>query len=143
MRKELHKKLSEGVLSVNKRVYPLIMPQDTRANSIVYRVVGTVDTSSISCPMPLATLYMVQIDVFAHTYAQSVAIMGEVLNVLRLEFIAYNVITYEDYVDHTLKYRQVITAEVTAKYDNSRAIYNVVNNGVDVVNNGNIVVNMK
>ena len=115
MRKEIHKILSDNVPEVGGRVYPLIMPQDTKHNCIVYRVIGTADAMSISCPDPLYTKHMVQLDLFAHTYAQSVELLDKVASVLRHKFHASNLMTYEDYANITVKYRQIINVELQLK----------------------------
>ncbi len=115
MRKEIFKSLSTGVSEVSGRVYPLIMPQDTKRNSIVYRVIGTVDTKSITCIFPVDTAYIVQIDVFAHTYDQSVQIASKVEEVLRNDFVVLDIMNYEDYMEATFKYRQIINVQLCKK----------------------------
>ena len=143
MRKELHKILSDNIVDVDKRVYPLIMPQDTKHACIVYRVLGTDDTTGITCTTPIDTDYGVQIDIFAPTYAESVAILGAVTKVLRDNFISANLMTYETYENITVKYRQVINVQLKVKPVYSSVVPTqpiIVNHGVPVFNHGNQII---
>jgi len=115
IRIELHKALVNGVPEVGGRVYPLLMPQDTKENSIVYRIIGTNDITGVTCVNPVDTRCMVQIDVFAKTYAQSVEIMQKVKDVLRASFITFGINSYEDYANITVKYRQIIDVMLSEK----------------------------
>ena len=115
MRKELYKALKDGIPEVQGRVYPLIMPQDTKKNSIVYRVIGTADTTGVTCNIPVNTRWAVQIDVFAHTYQESVDIAAKVADVLRANFLAFNIMAYDDYANITVKYRQIIDCQLELK----------------------------
>lgn len=115
MRKELHKVLSDNVKSVNKRVYPLIMPQDMKENSIVYTVMSTIDQVGVNCPTPYDTDYMVQLDLFAKTYAQSVDLLNKVKEVLRANFVVNDLTSFELYENITVKYRQVIDVRLSLR----------------------------
>ena len=140
IRKEIHKQLTTHIPELEGRVFPLLMPQDTKKTSVVYRIIGSQDTTGLSCTTPIDTISGVQLDIFAHTYEESVDMLNKVLAVLRSEFIASNVNTYEDYANITLKYRQIIDLGLKVK-----PIYavppvaphtNIVNHGVLVVNHG-------
>ena len=140
IRKEIHKQLTTHIPELEGRVFPLIMPHDTKKTSVVYRIIGSQDTTGLSCTTPIDTISGVQLDIFAHTYEESVDMLNKVLAVLRAEFIASNVNTYEDYVNITLKYRQIIDLGLKVK-----PVYavppvvphtNIVNHGVLVFNHG-------
>jgi len=144
IRKEIHKQLTAHIPELQGRVFPLVQPQDTKKTSVVYRVIGSMDTTGISCAIPVDTLSGIQIDVFAHTYEESVVMMQKVITVLRSQFITSNMNTYEDYANITLKYRQIIDVGLKVK-----PVYtappvapntNIVNHGVLIVNHGNQVV---
>ena len=115
MRKELYAALLAGVPEVQWRIYPLILPQDTKKNSIVYHVLGTMDTTGITCTTPINTRYAVQIDVLTTTYEESVVIMEKVKTVLRKSFLAFNITSFEDYANITVKYRQIIDLQLELK----------------------------
>ena len=140
MRKELHKALSDGVPSVGKRVYPLTMPQDTKHKCLVYRVIGSQETTGITCVDPINTRYGIQIDCLAPTYAESVELMEKVKSILRANFLTFNFISFEDYLNITLKYRQVIDVQLelrpvfTTPTPPAQPI--IVNHGVPVVDHG-------
>jgi len=147
MRKELHKALVDGVIVVKGRVYPLMMPQDTEKDSITYRVMGTADTTGISCPMPIKTRFGVQIDIFAKTYGDSVAILEKVKEVLRTNFYVYQLSSFEDYQNITLKYRQIIDVGLESKKvklstaPTTPLPPHIINHGVDIYNNGKLIIN--
>jgi len=140
IRKEIHKQLTTHIPELQGRVFPLIMPQDTKKTSVVYRIIGSADMTSISCVMPVDTLSGVQIDVFAHTYEESVVMMKKVIAVLRSQFVASNMNTYEDYANITLKYRQIIDVGLKVKQVYTAPPIapntNIVNHGVLTVNHG-------
>ena len=139
MRKELHKVLSDNIVDVDKRVYPLIQPQDTKHACIVYHIIGSDDTTGMSCPMPIDSRYGVQIDILAPTYAESVAILEATKKVLRTEFITASMMTYETYENITVKYRQVINVELKLKPVYTTVVPTqpiIVNHGVPVFNHG-------
>ncbi len=138
MRKELRKALADGVVEVGNRVYPLTLPQDTKHNCLVYRFIGGHETTGITCTEPINERFMVQIDCLAHTYEQSVDLMKEVKRVLRANFLCFNFYNYEDYLNITLKYRQIIDVQLELRPDFSKPAaisYHIVNNGIIIVNN--------
>jgi len=143
MRKELHKALSDGVLDVGGRVYPLTMPQDTKHNCLVYRVIGGYETTGITCTEPINTRLAVQIDCLAHSYGQSVDLMNEVKRVLRANFLCFHFMNFEDYLNITLKYRQIVDVQLELRPDFSKPIAKrgVVNNSINVYNTSKKVVN--
>ena len=140
MRKELHKILSAEIIEVGGRVYPLIQPQDTKHKCIVYHIIGTADTTGITCANPIDTAYGVQIDIFAPTYAESVDLLEHVSQVLRDNFITAQLMSYESYENITVKYRQAIVVDLKLKpvYTAPPLPINTitVNHGVPVVNHG-------
>ena len=144
MRKELHKALVDNIPEVGGRVYPIIMPQDTQHKCIVYRVIGNHDTTGITCTTPISTRYAVQIDVFAKTYSESVDLMQQVADVLRANFLIFNLSSYEDFANITVKYRQIIDFQIedkpvfVAPPQPTQPI--IVNHGVPVVNHGNQII---
>jgi len=115
IRKNLHSVLSNGIPSINGRVYPIIMPQDTRNNCIVYQVLGNSDITGLTCTTPVLSRYMLQIDIFAATYAESVALVEEVSVLLRDKFLIFNLSSFEDYANITLKYRQILSLSIEEK----------------------------
>jgi len=144
MRKELHKALADGVADVGGRVYPLTLPQDTKHNCLVYRFIGNLETTGITCIEPINTRFAVQIDCLAHTYGESVDLMEEVRRVLRANFLCFHFMNFEDYLNITLKYRQIIDVQLELRPDFSKPIIlpsHVVNNGKDLYNNGNLIIN--
>jgi len=138
IRKEIHKQLTAHIPELEGRVFPLIMPQDTKKTSVVYRIIGSQDTTGLSCTTPIDTISGVQLDIFAHTYEESVDMLNKVLSVLRTEFISSNVNTYEDYANITLKYRQIIDLGLKVK-----PVYGVppVAPHTNIVNHGSLVTN--
>jgi hypothetical protein len=140
MRKELHAALVAGVPEVQSRVYPLIMPQDTNKNSIVYRVIAVANTTGITCTTPISSRFGFQIDIFAHTYAQSVEIVNKVQEVLRNEFLVFNPFVYEDYANITVKYKQILDVQLEERQTFTSPIPPtfdiIVNRGVPVMNHG-------
>ena len=145
MRKELHAALVAGLPDVQGRVYPLIMPQDTKKNSVVYRMIAKHDTTGITCTIPISTRFGFQIDVFAHTYGQGVDLMDKIESILRTEFLMFTPFRYEDYQNITLKYRQVLDVQIEGKYVAPTSpvvgVVGVVNYNIPVVNNGKSVIN--
>ncbi len=115
MREELYTALSVGVPSVEGRVFPLTMPQDTNKSCVVYKILSNYDTTGISCTQPINTRFFVQVDVLAKTYAESASLMEEVKQVLRDNFLAFGITSYEDYLNITLKYRQIIDCQLELK----------------------------
>jgi hypothetical protein len=146
MRKELHAALVNGVPEVQARVFPLIMPQDTKKNSIVYRVIAVSNITGLTCTTPIHSRYGFQIDIFAHTYAESVAILNKVQEVLRDKFLVFNPFTFEDYANITLKYKQILDVQIEGKYvppATQPPVNNngIVNHGFTIVNHGNSIIN--
>ena len=112
IRKELHAVLSSKVVD---NVYPLLMPQDMKRDAIVYSFIGNRDTTGVTCVDPVDTKYMVQIDVFASTYANSVSLMELVKNAVRNNFVVSGMTSFETYENITLKYRQIINLSLGVK----------------------------
>ncbi len=112
MRKELHAALRVGVSEVGNRVYPLILPQDTQHNSLTYTIVSELETNVGYCGIAPTKSFNVQVDVFAHTYAQSIELKDKVIKALRKEFKISGVRSFEFYEHFVLKYRQVVDLTV-------------------------------
>ena len=108
LQEKLHSTLVAGVPMVAKRVYPLLMPQDTKADALVYGIQGDTEKAGL-CGVAYASDIAIQIDVFAKTYAQSILIKDEVIAAIRSDFKVANVTSWEMYEDITLKYRQIIS----------------------------------
>ena len=140
VRQALHKALVDGIPEVDKRVYPIIMPQDTKKNSIVYTFIGKNDMTGV-CGVPAVTDNMVQIDVFAHTYAQSVELKTKVEKILRDTFTVSGLSNYEMYEDITVKYRQILDFQIKGYVDPDALVIHIVNHGVNITNHGNQVIN--
>ena len=115
MRKELHKALSDNIPSINKRVFPLKMPQDMKKNSIVYKVVANLDTTGITCTNPINTRYSVQLDIYAKTYEESVTLLKEASQTLRDNFLIFNLTSFESWENITLRYRQIVDFQIELK----------------------------
>ncbi len=115
MRQSLYKALADGVLDVGGRVYALTTPQDTNHKCLVYKFIGYQEMTGITCIEPINTRFMVQIDCLAPTYGESVDLAEEVRRVLRANFLCFNFYGYEDYLNITLKYRQIVDVQLELK----------------------------
>jgi len=114
IREKLYDVLS-AIPTLADNVFPLAMPQDTKTNSVCYSFVSNRDTTGVTCNIPVTSKYLVQIDIFANTYAQSVALLDAVKTALRENFIASNVTSFETYENITIKYRQILTIQLENK----------------------------
>jgi hypothetical protein len=143
MRKELHRIL-DTIPSVQHRVYPLIMPQDTKKASIVYRMIGTANLRSISCSDPLDATHYFMLEIFAPSYGEAVDIAEAAEAVLRKELLTFDLYRYDDYADHTLRYKQVIEGRAKLKPVYAPPVppvtTNAVHNGSALVMNGNSII---
>lgn len=108
LRVDIKNALKAGVPSVQGRVYPLIMPQDTKKAAIVYAVVNDYGNTGL-CGVVATSDITIQVDVYGKTYAESITAMDEAVAALRAGFNVANLSTYEMYEDITLKYRQIIS----------------------------------
>ncbi len=149
IREELHKALVDNVPQVGGRVYPLTLPQDTNHAALVYRFIGNHDTTGITCTIPINTRYGVQVDCFSANYGESAEIMELVKQVLRDTFLAFNIMSFEDYLNITLKYRQIIDAQLEQRPVFGIVIAppigtlppHIINGTNDIYNGVNLVIN--
>jgi len=107
IRAEINKVLHAGLPDLNGRVYPIILPQDTTENAVVYRVINESENTCVE-GNAYSTRCTIQIDVLCHTLSQSVDVMHKVKTLIKNNFNVNGLNTYETYEDHTLKYRQII-----------------------------------
>lgn len=108
---ELYAALADGVPLVNRRVYPLKMPQDTQRDCVVYTVLTGVDMDCVVGDT-YATDIRVQVDVFAKKYLDSLAIKDQVRAAMRDAFNVSGFIYVNVYEPLTLKYRQVCSMSI-------------------------------
>ena len=147
IRQQIHAKLTAGIPELHGRVFPLTMPQDMKKTSVVYRIIGSIDTTGLTCTTPIDVWSAVQLDIFAPTYAESVDMLHKVLAIVRGEFVSNAVNTYEDYANITLKYRQIIDVGLKVKPTYTIPVppipvgTSVVNHGVQITNNGQRIIN--
>jgi len=104
---QLHSALDSGVTEVDGRVYPLIMPQDTRENSLTYRVLASSEKVCLQGNVYGNSNHF-QIDVWAKTYSECVEISDKVRTVLHDNFNISGLFITDIYEDYTLKYRRVV-----------------------------------
>lgn len=116
LRTSLRDTLVAGVPSVSNRVYPLIMPQDTQKNSIVYSIVGDLENTGL-CGVKVTSDVTAQVDIFAKTYADSISLKDDAVTALRGAFYVADLTTFEMYEDITLKYRQIISFTLKSYVD--------------------------
>lgn len=107
LREDLKTVLTDGVPVVSGRVYPLIMPIDTKKNSIVYTIIGDVENTGLGGTKCYSNM-AIQVDVYAVTYAEALQNKVSAIAALREAFNVADLSTYELYEDITVKYRQVI-----------------------------------
>jgi len=115
MREAIYRVLNDGLPDLNGKIYPLTVPQDTKADAVIYKVIGTVDTTGITCNTPVTTRFGVQIDVLTSDYGEGTDIADSIRTLLREEFITSNNFNFESYENITKKYRQVIDIHLELK----------------------------
>ncbi len=116
MRAKIRQVIIDNVPEVNGRVFPMTLPQDTKLDSVVYRIIGDVGITGLSCNTPLTSRYAVQIDVLTQHYGDGVALAGKIKTALYDNFLTFNSNNYESYENITLKYRQTIDIALEEKY---------------------------
>lgn len=116
LREDLYTVLSQGVVAVSQRVYPLIMPQDTQKASIVYTIIGDYENASIGGTVCTEDI-SIQVDAYGKTYAESLQIKEQAIAALRTYFNVSGLMTVEMYEDITLKYRQIISFRLLDYYE--------------------------
>ena len=115
MEKELFSLLSNTVLSVDGRVYPLVMPQNCPKPALVYHVINKRDESSMSgwCDQGTSSKYRVQIDVYSEHYAEQKAIAQEVKTALKsFEFGVKEITSRDLFEADTELYRELIEFKI-------------------------------
>ncbi len=116
MEQSLYSLLSSTVLSVDGRVYPLIMPQNCPKPALVYHVINKRDESSMSgwCDQEdSSTKYRVQIDVYSEHYSKQKAIAQEVKTALKSFKFGVKEITSRDLFEaDTELYRELIEFKI-------------------------------
>ena len=106
--------LTDGVPSIEGRVYPLTIPQDTKHDCLVYTIFGDVENSGY-CGTKVSSSYSVQIDALSLTYGGSLDLKEQAISALRSSDLKVsNVRSYSTYENYTLKYRQIIDFRITA-----------------------------
>ena len=109
---ELYQHLDSNVSSVNGRISPLIMPQNTDKPALVYTVISDSDEHSLeggSC----AGVIRVQIDVYAKTYAEAKTVKDEVKAALySFSYLPYDLITLDGFEDGQELSRQIIDFKI-------------------------------
>ena len=115
MEQSLYSLLSNSVLSVEGRVYPLIMPQNCPKPALVYHVINKRDESSMSgwCEEDESTKYRVQLDVYSEHYAEQKAIAKEVKTALKsFEFGVKEITSRDLFEADTELYRELIEFKI-------------------------------
>lgn len=116
MEQSLFSLLSNSVLSVEGRVYPLVMPQNCPKPALVYHVVNNRCESNMSgwCEQDdSSTKYRVQVDVYSKHYAEQKAIANEVKTALKSFAFAVKEITSRDLFEaDTELYRELIEFKI-------------------------------
>lgn len=108
---DLYAALADGVPLVNRRVYPLTMPQDTQRDCVVYTVLNGFDMDCVVGDT-YATDIRVQVDVFAKKYLDSLAIKDQVRTAMKDAFVVSGFIYVNIYEPLTLKYRQACSMSI-------------------------------
>lgn len=111
---KIYAALDSDVTLVGGRVYPLTMPQDTKRDSVVYRVLSGLDMDGV-CGDTYANDIQVQVDVFAKTYKSSLAIKDQVRSAMKDAFIVRTFLYVNIYEPITLKYRQACSISILDK----------------------------
>ena len=103
---EIVKALVDGVPLVDKWVFALVMPQDTKRDALTYQIVGNFNKQCMEGGV-YAYNVRVQIDVFSADYMQSIKIRNEVMAAMRSAFKVSDAFSVDMYEPMTLKYRQM------------------------------------
>lgn len=103
----LYTALSDGIPELDNRVYPLVLPQDTVSNSLTYRMLSQSEETCMG-----ADIYGIrrhaQIDIWANSYPECVALSEKVSDVLHSNFDISGLFTVDIYEDYTLQFRRVV-----------------------------------
>ena len=99
--------LDAGFPELSGRVYPMIMPQDTKENSLTYRFLSQSEDSCMEGGVYNKRRH-VQIDVWANTYLECITLSEKVSTVLRANFNISGLFVVDIYEDYTLRYRRVV-----------------------------------
>lgn len=105
---ELYEHIKTNVPSINNRIYPMIMPQNTTKPAMVYTVINDNDKQTISgCVSTTETLF--QLDIYAESYSQAKTILAEVKSAL-YTFDKYpsGLNSRDNYEEDTQLFRQLI-----------------------------------
>lgn len=98
--------LNTGFPELGGRIYPLVMPQDTQKNSLTYRILADSEETCMEGNVFNNKIH-VQIDVWADTYLNSIALSKKLSTVLHASFNISGLFSTDIYEDYTLKYRRV------------------------------------
>ena len=111
---KIYSALNTGVTLVEGRVYPLEMPQDTKRDSVVYRVMSGIDMDGV-CGDTYANEIQAQVDVYAKSYKSSLAIKDQVRTSIKDNFNVQSFLYVNIYEPITLKYRQACSIVILDK----------------------------
>ena len=104
---DLKTALDTGFPELSGRVYPLIMPQDTSENSLTYRFLSQSEDTCMEGGVYNIRRHA-QIDVWAETYAECIAMSDKVATTLHSSFDISGLFVVDIYEDYTLRYRRVV-----------------------------------
>jgi len=110
----VHEALTAEVHIVNGRVYPIIMPQDTKKVSVVYSVITNFDRDCMLGDTFRNEVHL-QVDVFAPTFKESLAARDQVKYAMKKAFKVYDFFTTSLFEPITTKYRQVCDMRISAE----------------------------
>ena len=110
---QIHDALVADVKIVEKRVYPLIMPQDTKKVSVVYSVITDFDVTCMQGSAYSSDVHL-QIDVFAPTFKEALEARDQVKYAMKKAFKLFDFFSASIYEPITVKYRQMCDMRITA-----------------------------
>ena len=108
---ELYTALKQGLPQIEDRIYPLVMPQDTKHDAVTFSFFSKRPRGSLGgCTWGEDS--NVQIDIFCKDYIDSVKLSDEVIKVLKDSFTVSNLSTMDVFAKHTLKFRRIIDFKI-------------------------------